>query len=192
MSPSKTSKKSEDSCGCMMGKSFLKPLSEMISRVKKNVPFEILECSTYWSSKWKLRCKEHGDFIVNYSTLQRECVACPGCTVYGYNPKKPGTFYINAVYSKDGLVCYKYGITNKSVETRLKQLKQNSDYQVANVFSYSNEDGSVVKELETFVKNNTKGNYLDKNNFRDGFTETIPPVQIIDLYCLLNIIFKEN
>jgi hypothetical protein len=183
---------SKQSCGCVINSDKKLPLVEMITRVKENTDYEIVTASELWTSKWTLRCKQHGDFVINYSSVQSGEYGCPECSTFGFNPKKAALFYVNGIYDQNGdLVAYKYGITHQILNKRLSQIIKNSNYQIENLF-YFQADGYDVADFERLVKILIPSGFLKRGDLSSGFTETIHPVYIIQLAELLKNIFKEN
>ena len=68
-------------------------------------------------------CPEHGGFHQTPNDHLKG-KGCPICCKYGYRPNKPGNFYVQKLFKNNDLYAIKFGITNKIVESRMKQ--QNS------------------------------------------------------------------
>lgn len=186
LTPSSLKLYKNTSCGCSYNKDKRVSLVEMIKRVESNTVYEVTEAEQLWTSKWVLRCKQHGLFRINYSSVHDGSYGCPSCASFGFNPTKDAYFYVNSL-SKDGvIVAYKYGITNQPLEKRMRQIVVNSEYEIDNIF-YFKSNGYLVKELEDFVKILLPSSYLTKEQIRSGFTETIHPIYIIQL----NHIFEQ-
>ena len=102
---------------------------------------------------------------------------CPTCAFYGYDPNKPGTFYI-----LDFVTFIKYGITN-NLFRRLNEHKKNGEYIVA--FTKLFEDGIDAKNLERFIKQTIGGSFVTKEQCPDGYTETLCSSKLKDLLAVI-------
>lgn len=70
-------------------------------------------------TKVKITCPIHGDFEQTPKSHIRGR-GCPCCAKSGFDPSKPGTLYYLKVTAVTGLILYKIGVTNKSVNERFK------------------------------------------------------------------------
>ena len=178
------------SCGCKINSSKRLDIEEMISRVKSRTDDEIIEANIMQTSKWKLQCKIHGTYSVKFSSIKKDFPGCPICSKRGYNPKLPANFYILAISDNSGIIAYKYGITNKNVNSRRKQIMHNSKLTSEIIFEFNSNDGYFIRDFESLVKNLIPSKYLDTNQLYSGYTETIHPIFIVNLANLVKYILK--
>lgn len=182
------------SCGCQINKSKRSAIESMIFDMQRSTEHEIVEANTLWDSYWTLNCKEHGNFKIKYSSVvrQNKGLSCPSCVTQGFHSNLPATFYVNSIKDLNGnLVAYKYGVTNKTADIRRKQIISKSDYSSETIFSFTNEDGSVILDFERLVKLIIPSKYMSKDSLKSGYTETIHPFHIITLANLINTFYKE-
>jgi hypothetical protein len=104
---------------------------------------------------------------------------CSVCANYGYNPSTQGFLYILSIRQDDGVLGYKFGITN-SPEGRVKRIQRRCSYDVRPVFILTFPDGKEAASIESSVKR-LFGNYFTKDEMPDGFTETVGVGQVKDL-----------
>lgn len=121
-----------------------------------------------------LKCSEceHPEWTTRYQNIVQKQRGCPSCSRGGYDPSKPGYFYIHRVLG-NGRIYYKFGITNNYIyrfEQYNKNLFRTEKYKI-----YYSTDGILIKELEYFIKHMSgiKRKVIDKINYLDGYTETI-------------------
>lgn len=110
---------------------------------------------------------------------------CPKCAKNGFRPNLPASLYLSSL-SIDGIIKgYKLGITNNSVEARMRQHSKHSIFDHAIVEDYKFEIGKDALDLENKLKLGLYCNYFTKDQIPDGFTETIPPDQLEKFYSIL-------
>jgi hypothetical protein len=73
------------------------------------------------STKVKIVCKDHGEFLQTPNSHLRG-KGCPGCFDGGYSKRKPGRLYY-VRFDLPGLTLWKIGITNLTVEKRFSRFK---------------------------------------------------------------------
>lgn len=66
----------------------------------------------------KIICPEHGTFLQTPNVHIDNKSGCPNCSPTGFSPSKPGLLYYIAITTDEGVIRYKIGITNFSVEER--------------------------------------------------------------------------
>jgi hypothetical protein len=103
---------------------------------------------------------------------------CPECSTNGYNPSKPGIFYVI-----DFGEFIKYGITN-NIDSRLKSHKKNGVYSV--VITHLFEDGKTAVNLERHIKCSLGGKFVTKEQCPDGYTETLCPSKLNNILSIIN------
>ena len=137
-------------------------------------------------SHFEYLCPKHGIQIAEYSGFVNHGTGCPECRETGYNPNKYGSFYI-VRWRKDTDSFIKFGITNRKVIKRIKHQASKTEYKYEILFEKGWKDGSIAFRLEKSIKENTeiiKG-VVDKEDFRDGFSETLEDTQLQQLFCLV-------
>lgn len=124
-------------------------------------------------SKFTYRCPYHGIQEVTYSKFVLKGTRCPSCAEYGYNPNKPGSFYV-VKWTKDDHSFIKFGITNQKVKARIGTQNGKTEYIHEFLFVANFDDGNIPLNIEDHIKssNLTRG-VISKQLFSDGFTETI-------------------
>lgn len=131
-------------------------------------------------------CKEHGHFSQtpdNHLSGQ----GCPSCAMYGYDPKLPCTFYLNAVGNNN----LKFGIT-RSLTKRIKTQDRKSNFSVSNILSINFEYGYQARELESTLKSELVCGSLSKEEMPDGYTETVRVDSLDYFYDVLLEFFINN
>lgn len=109
---------------------------------------------------------------LNYDT------GCPNCSISGYKTELEGFLYLHVVRVNNKLG-FKYGITNFP-KKRIKKLRfrnrnknqYNQIVQIRNLFIYKG-SGSLVLKCEGLVRDLFGKEFFSKNEFPDGYTETI-------------------
>lgn len=101
----------------------------------------------------------------------RRCTCCKGGG--GFNRNKQGTFYLVKWKHLSGVSFIKYGITNRTVEERIRQqfntASKELTYEVLRTFTGTGEE---VFEIEREIRSLVKGGYVSPFIFPDGWTET--------------------
>lgn len=144
-------------------------------RIKKETGYDVAYVSKHvrWrsSSKVKLFCNQHGIFKSSINDLLSKKSGCPFCAGFDYN-----TFYINFIKDKDLVVGFKYGITRK-IKKRLQDINLSSCYNISNfkIYNLSNID---CVNLEKHIKTVFTKPFMAKQDFKDGYTETVSPCDI--------------
>lgn len=130
-----------------------------------------------------IQCSLHGKFSQTPNNHLCGC-GCPKCSNYGFSPDIDGYFYLQEIKTGD-LVYYKFGITNRPVETRLleQKKKSNLEHEIVYVLKSS---GTIVQNLEKILKRKYN-NYVPKLDYPDGYTETF---SIDDLQSVHDIIVE--
>lgn len=109
-------------------------------------------------------CKDHGDFPIRPGNLLSG-KGCPGCALYGYSTKRSGTLY---VLKSENIT--KIGITNKTVDFRLKQINK-ADKNFTCSQSYQFENGAIPQQLETVLLKELRTTHNQPTEIFDGSTE---------------------
>lgn len=137
-------------------------------RIDSKVVLECLHCSSEWESM--LTNIIHGKYT------------CPNCARRGFNPCRPAHLYILKVEdSDDSVVCYKYGISN-IIDRRLENLNiYNKDFNIEHLCSWFYRDGRLAKEHENLLHKKF-GSFMSKSDMVDGYTETISPDKLYELF----------
>ena len=173
-------------CGCLQLKGFHTEAVHKAARINiqetedwihTNTPYLVIcenEAST--RSKWNFYCKEHGTFKAILNLVKQDRVGCPVCRPGGgYSDNQAGILYVNKVFKDGNPIALKFGITNISVERRIYQseFKAANTVNIENIFSYRNNNGKLIRDFETEIKNKFKTKVLTKETLPDGYTETV-------------------
>lgn len=128
----------------------------------------------------KIQCPTHGVFS-QLAASHYAGHACQKCSKAGYDKTIPGFLYVQTLKSGDDIVAYKFGITNKDPEERMKKQSYHTLLEQELHYSLRDEDGEKIQQIEAYVKKHMKISYLDKEVFTDGYTETIDPQHLHQL-----------
>ena len=139
-------------------------------------------------------CKKHGEFK-QQPYVHSIGGGCPKCSDYGFNVEKKSIFYVRKIFlgKKVGI---KYGITNQLDGNRKKQqirgMKKVDDFKTIYKSKTFNNGEKVLKVENIIKKKFGKKGYFNKNEMKDGWTETIPySRQNLDyVNCLVNKFLK--
>lgn len=140
------------------------------------------EYKTSSKARFEYICPTHGNHIVNYSDFVNQGSKCPSCAKHGYNPNKQGSFYIvKWTNSSDSFI--KFGITNRNVIDRLKQQGRRTNYCYKILFKWTWKDGHIPLDIEKSVKSSNLFSWsvIDREDFGDGFTETLETKELDNL-----------
>ncbi|WP_429168603.1 hypothetical protein [Aeromonas rivipollensis] len=95
----------------------------------------------------------------------------------GYDPEIRGWFYTHLWTHPNGHQFLKYGITNYPTK-RIKQQSRNTEYKPKQLCSIPFDDGSIPlaieRAIDQYKKANNILNQVSREDFRDGYTETLP------------------
>ncbi|CAH9011864.1 putative homing endonuclease [Vibrio phage 501E54-1] len=120
---------------------------------------------------WKIYCpKCNTESKAITGNIKKGQLSCKCAKKGGFSVHKSGYIYISLW---KGFI--KVGITNFTPEKRLKKQQKASGLKGEIIFSYFNEDGKVIQELETEIKRNYEGYFKSSEEFPDGFSETFSP-----------------
>lgn len=121
------------------------------------------------NTKVIITCLKHGDFEQTpKSHLYGR--GCPDCGEYGYQPSKPGYFYVQKLES-EYKVLYKYGITG-DMDRRITEQSRNSVFNHTILVERYFEDGKKPLLLEKFLKTHIESGIATPDELQSGFTET--------------------
>lgn len=124
-------------------------------------------------------CKIHGSFPIRPSNLFSG-KGCPACAKYGYRNALPGSLYV--LYNGE---LTKIGITNNSVESRVKQLnRKGKGFSI--VCQHLFDSGKHASAFEATLLSELRKEYLQPADKFDGSTECFLG---LDPYELANDIF---
>jgi hypothetical protein len=122
-------------------------------------------------TKVDIRCKIHGIFQQQPRTHLTDH-GCPKCSVFGFDKKSRGFFYIQQLSIDGNIIGYKYGIA-KNITKRMKHQSLKSSCKHDIVFEYG-DDGEIIFDLERFVVDKLKKyDTISKEIVPDGYTETV-------------------
>lgn len=131
------------------------------------------------NSKFKYKCKEHGEQKVSVDKFLNSQQGCPQCA--GNNQQE---CYINGVYDKETLIALKFGIANNSKQ-RIKAQNKKSIFGVRQLKVFSFPSVVACKAAEAACKQELVCGILSKQEMPDGFSETTSPLnmdKVIDIY----------
>ena len=137
---------------------------------KKTIPVEtILErCKEIHDNRWTynwgpgdykntrnpmpITCEDHGVF---YQTMTKHLAGqgCPSCATVGFDPSKPGYYYVHEILNLAGDVVYYKGGISGDWERRLAELKSGlpNSLSIENVAVVYFEDGKDAREIESTI-----------------------------------------
>lgn len=123
------------------------------------------------TDKIVINCSIHGDFE-QQATSHLSGSGCPKCSNNGYDITKNSYLYIHEILDGDTIIGYKFGITNRTVDARIREIRAYTNYTVNNVYSlYS--DGYTILNMENAIKGKYSHGVIDKSFMGHGFTETL-------------------
>lgn len=117
-------------------------------------------------TKVEIICKAgHPNFFQTPDSHQHGS-GCPECSVTGFNPGAPGSLYI--LRHED---ITKVGITNTSLDRRIKQINRSSgkDFKVLTYILFEN--GQVATDLETELLRKYRKTHKTPTEIYDGYSE---------------------
>jgi len=126
------------------------------------------------TSCFEYECPKHGVQKVSYNSFVSRGNRCKGCAKYGYNPNKSGTFYI-VKWTKDNHRFIKFGITNQKLKARLRTQNSKTKYNYEIIYTNTWDDGNIPLKIERSIKSSRlfERCVIDKDDFKDGYTETL-------------------
>ena len=118
-----------------------------------------------------IKCSIHGPFQQQPHTHLTDH-GCPKCSVFGFDKKSNGFFYIQKLTIDGTTIGYKYGIAkNISKRMKLQSLKSMCEHDI--VYEYG-DCGEIIFDLERFVVDKMKKyDTISKEIVPDGYTETV-------------------
>lgn len=117
---------------------------------------------------WK--CSKGHLNTTNFSNL-RSRLSCKTCSGNGFKTHLPAKLYIVRWCYCDYSIL-KFGITNKSVSSRVTNQKNKTDMTPEVLYVFTHESGSHVLDCENFIKSSMDTG-CDRSIFPRGFTETV-------------------
>ena len=84
----------------------------LIAGTNNNLPWKCSDCSHEWTAPGADRSHKHRP------------TGCPACATTGFDPSKPGQYYVIAILSSGDTIMYKAGISNDYLN-RIKQHERN-------------------------------------------------------------------
>lgn len=156
------------------------PLKEYIDKIEINKKIKLVSIiGEYTGNRTRVivRCTEDDyEWDTTIDSLVRG-YGCPQCSQYGFNPNKPAYIYLVKWTTINERPFLKFGITNRDVETRVRQQKYKSVYQPEILATKYFENGKDAVELENKFKELQATLCFgrpSKKLFPDGYTETLP------------------
>lgn len=140
--------------------------------------------------KIKIKCPKHGIFnqlaMSHYSGH-----GCQRCAKAGFDKSLPSFLYVQEITKDDLIIAYKFGITNKEPNERMK--KQSYSTSLKQKLYFTHEDnGDNIYLIEQNLKKIMKTSYLPKGEFPDGYTETISPNDLTMLMMNIRDLIKSG
>lgn len=143
-----------------------------------------------------LLCKKGTEFSQSATDHLSGYVGCPCCNNgrCGFDKNKSGWFYLFKWTHPDGRSFLKYGVTNSSVvESRAKKQKTRREgivFDYEQVESVYFKDGSSCYDFEQYIANKYGKNYISKEEFPDGFSETTSTENLTSILKDLDALLK--
>lgn len=132
-------------------------------------------------AKVEIVCKEHGSFWQRINAHISGSTGCQSCShLGGYRRSSPGYFYLIS----DGCTT-KVGITNLTVEQRMKSISKSSGLKFIEQYSTYFADGAIAHDLEKAVLRFLRLTYKQPSEVFDGSTEAFLSVDVPDLLALV-------
>jgi hypothetical protein len=97
----------------------------------------------------------------------------PAASGSGFDSSKPSCIYINKFSLGGQPKTLKFGITNHRVKFRLQSQSGYSGFKGETIFTYSNDDGKVIADLERKMMSIIKLDRVPKDLMPDGHTESV-------------------
>jgi len=138
-------------------------------------------------SKVLLQCAVcYGEWAAALSNTLTGKYSCPSCARRGFNPTKRAVLYLLKILDMSGkVIAYKYGITNV-LNKRIANIKtSNSMHEFILCVTWGYEEGMVAKAHERNIKIEFV-KHLNKEVLPDGYTETIKPEHVLELFGFQN------
>lgn len=140
----------------------------------------------------EIGCREHGNFWQRPAAHISGSIGCPSCTqMGGYRKESPGYFYLLS----DGSTS-KVGITNLTVEERMKSISRSSRLNFTKKYSVYFEDGAIAQALEKRTLRFLRLTYSQPLEVFDGSTEAFIDVDVEQLMTLvesqISVLTDEN
>lgn len=132
--------------------------------------------------KVKIKCREHGEFLILPSDLFRGN-GCPSCARFGFRNNSEGCLYV----ASDGCLT-KVGLTNVSAEARVKQVSKHSGLNFRVVKEYVDIPIGHYRELEARILKKLREKYKSPKDKFNGHSECFYYVNLSEL---LNTIDNE-
>jgi hypothetical protein len=127
------------------------------------------------NSNVTIRCREHGFFTMK-ATNHLQGQGCKKCSKNGYNPNKVGFLYI---LKSDNVT--KVGITNRNINTRIKEINKGSGKKSVLKTFITFSVGSVACSIESELLSYLKRTYVQEIEVYTGSTECFHDVDYDEL-----------
>lgn len=149
-------------------------VKRVISQNSDYYPISKTKYVGYHERTW-FGCSLHGEFMAGASSLMKGR-GCQSCSKFGYRTSEPGTLY---VLKTEHLV--KVGITNRSVEARVKGIAKSCSliFEVVKVFNFK--DGQIPFTIEKILLKGLRATHLQPVEKFDGSTECFYDVDVPSL-----------
>lgn len=166
-----------------IGKYNLQPEIETVSKFFKTGSYHVNTEFTRsdrvnnkgYKDYWKVYCPVCN--TVNESSTYGLTVGKLPCECSVHSQKQ---LYLNCIYSDTSLMAIKFGIARRSL-VRLSQQIHASGLQVENFGIWEFKTVRDCKDTEKYLKMNFPRRFLTKEDFPDGYTETVDPLYLEDM-----------
>ncbi|XAO16149.1 hypothetical protein [Escherichia phage FL38] len=144
-------------------------------------------------TRLKITCEMGHEYTPTYSKFVQSGTRCRKCSKMGYQPIKPGTFYVQKLNKHKSLTAVKFGITNLTTQERMKNQSRVSKFDHEIFYELTLQDGQKILELENTIKEAMKGktSYISKEDMPDGYTETVAPSELSTIMYIVKSFEKE-
>lgn len=168
----KTLLKGKSGCGVCSGKGG-RTLEQFVKEAKKvhGDDYDYSEsCYTGSEEYMEMKCNNCNEKFQQQPKSHLSGRGCPSCGKYGYQPSKPGYFYVQKLTNRNKTV-YKYGITG-DMKRRVNEQSRNSEFEHEVLVERYFEDGNQPLLLEKFIKKYIYSGVVSTEELPSGFTET--------------------
>lgn len=138
------------------------------------------------STKILMKCSEGHEFLITPNHFKTGN-GCSSCAEHGFKSNKSAYFYLTT-WTLEGYDVLKFGITNNEPATRFYRQSRLSEYNVKSHVHLKFASGLHAIWLEKIVKRYQKeyGSALSKEEFPDGYTETIDYSHYANMMDIIN------
>jgi hypothetical protein len=148
-------------------------IKDIVNERIKSRGYELIGHYEYALKKTTFKCNNDHEWEARPANIM-DGRGCPYCATYGFNNLKPAWCYV-----LNFNIFIKYGITN-DLEGRLATHRvKNGDFKIAHTHFVESGDKAVIWENK--IKSIFGGNYANRDQCPQGFTETLSPSLLQDI-----------